>query len=192
MGEYGLGIDLGTRYTAAAITAGGAVEAVRLGGRRAEIPSMLFRRDDGEVLIGEAARVRGESEPARLVDDLADDPTLLEEPVAAAARARPGGLVAVYDLGAGFDATVLRRTAEGAEILATERVTGVDFDRMVFDHVRAGLDFDASAAPVELARLRRECAEPWRASPSTPRPRSRWPCRACTPGSGCAGPSWKI
>jgi outer membrane protein assembly factor BamB/actin-like ATPase involved in cell morphogenesis len=225
MGEYGLGIDLGTRYTAAAITAGGAVEAVRLGGRRAEIPSAVFRRADGELLIGEAARIRGESEPERRVDDLrarliapeleleglsgpaltaqflqqvvatagrgragrlghavlthpADwgdderkalreaarlaglpDVTLRSEPEAAAARARPGDVVAVYDLGAAFDATVLRRTAEGAEILAAERVTGVDFDRMVFDHVRAGLEFDASGAGADLARLRRECAE---------------------------------
>jgi outer membrane protein assembly factor BamB/actin-like ATPase involved in cell morphogenesis len=230
MGEYGLGIDLGTRSTAAAITAGGAVEAVRLGGRRAEIPSMAFLRDDGELLIGEAARVRGESEPARLVDDVRawliageqgrpagpamsgpaltaqflqqvvatasrgraarlgnvvlthpaswdDDErealreaarlaglpevTLHSDPAAAAARARPGAVVAVYDLGAAFDATVLRRTVDGAEILAAERVTGVDFDRMVFEHVRATLEFDADApgAAADLARLRRECGE---------------------------------
>lgn len=220
MGEYGLGIDLGTRYTAAAITAGGVVEAVRLGGRRAEIPSMVFRRPDGEILIGEAARRRGESAPDQLVDDLRarltepDGPalagqflaqvvatasrgragrlghvvlthpaawgddrrealreaarlaglaavTLADEPSAVAARTRPGDLVVIYDLGATFEATVLRRTETGADILAAESVTGVDFDRIVFEHVSAGLEFDAGdpGAAADLARLRRECAE---------------------------------
>jgi outer membrane protein assembly factor BamB/actin-like ATPase involved in cell morphogenesis len=66
MVEYGLGVDLGTTHTAAAINEGGAVEAVRLGGRRAEIPSLVFLRADGEVLVGEAAQRRGEAEPTRL------------------------------------------------------------------------------------------------------------------------------
>ena len=66
MVEYGLGVDLGTTHTAAAVTVGGAVEAVRLGARRPEIPSLVFLCADGEVLIGEAAQRRGESEPTRL------------------------------------------------------------------------------------------------------------------------------
>src|SRR3954469_16429742 len=172
MGEYGLGIDLGSRFTAAAITAGGAVEAVRLGGRRTEIPTAVYLRPDGTVLIGEGARRRGESDPSRLAVDLLtrlDAPppimlgdtelsgpalmaqfldqviatasrgrsgrlgrvvlthpvgsdsvdalrraaqlaglpevTLHDEASAAAARYRPGDLVAVYDLGATFRAT---------------------------------------------------------------------------------------
>ncbi|WP_203817295.1 Hsp70 family protein, partial [Paractinoplanes ferrugineus] len=66
MVEYGLGVDLGTTYTAAAINVGGDVETVRLGGREPEIPSVVFLRPDGEVLVGDAARRRGESEPTRL------------------------------------------------------------------------------------------------------------------------------
>jgi outer membrane protein assembly factor BamB/actin-like ATPase involved in cell morphogenesis len=226
MGEYGLGIDLGSRFTAAAITAGGAVEAVRLGGRRTEIPTAVFLRADGTVLTGEGARRRGESSPDRLAGDLLlrlTDPepvklgdtelsgtalmaqfldqviatatrgragrlarvvlthpvgsaspdalrraaqlaglpevTLHDEASAAAARARPGELVAVYDLGATFRATVLRRTDEGAEILATSRVDGVDFDRMVYEQVLSRFDISPDEAPADLARLRRECAE---------------------------------
>ncbi|WP_433378216.1 Hsp70 family protein [Actinoplanes sp. CA-142083] len=64
--EYGLGVDLGTTYTAAAVNVDGALETVRLGGRGPEIPSLVFLRDDGEVLIGEAAQRRGESAPTRL------------------------------------------------------------------------------------------------------------------------------
>ncbi|MEV6596419.1 PQQ-binding-like beta-propeller repeat protein [Actinoplanes sp. NPDC051346] len=63
---YGLGVDLGTTHTAAAVSVDGRVEMIRLGSRRLEIPSLVFLRDDGEVLIGEAAERRGSAEPARL------------------------------------------------------------------------------------------------------------------------------
>ncbi|MEU4237158.1 Hsp70 family protein, partial [Actinoplanes sp. NPDC026619] len=64
--QYGLGIDLGTTHTAAAVRVDGRVEVVRLGGRRAEIPSLVFVKPDGGLLIGEAAERRGAAEPARL------------------------------------------------------------------------------------------------------------------------------
>jgi len=64
--QYGLGIDLGTTHTAAAVQVEGRVEVVRLGSRRAEIPSLVFVKPDGGLLIGEAAERRGQSEPGRL------------------------------------------------------------------------------------------------------------------------------
>jgi actin-like ATPase involved in cell morphogenesis len=64
--QYGLGIDLGTTQTAAAVRAEGRVEVVRLGARRPEIPSLVFVKPDGGLLIGDAAERRGQSEPARL------------------------------------------------------------------------------------------------------------------------------
>jgi outer membrane protein assembly factor BamB/actin-like ATPase involved in cell morphogenesis len=64
--SYGLGVDLGTTHTAAAVLAGGRTEVLRLGARRPEIPSLVFLRPDGEVLVGEAAERRGAAEPARL------------------------------------------------------------------------------------------------------------------------------
>jgi molecular chaperone DnaK len=64
--QYGLGVDLGTTQTAAAVWAEGRVEVARLGSRRAEIPSLVFVKPDGGLLIGEAAERRGQSEPARL------------------------------------------------------------------------------------------------------------------------------
>jgi actin-like ATPase involved in cell morphogenesis len=63
---YGLGVDLGTTYTAAAVLMEGRVEVAQVGGQRAEIPSLVFVRPDGEVLFGEAAERRGAAEPARL------------------------------------------------------------------------------------------------------------------------------
>jgi molecular chaperone DnaK (HSP70) len=63
---YHLGIDLGTTYTAAAVERGGRVEAVTLGNRQVSVPSVLFLKSDGEVLVGDAANRRGVTEPERL------------------------------------------------------------------------------------------------------------------------------
>jgi molecular chaperone DnaK len=64
--RYGLGVDLGTTYTAAAVHVDGRADVAHLGGRRPEIPSLVFVRGDGEVLVGEAAERRGGPEPGRL------------------------------------------------------------------------------------------------------------------------------
>ena len=97
------------------------------------------------------------------------------EPEAAAthyASTRPlgeGDVLAVYDLGGGtFDATVLRRTAQGFEIVGTpegiERLGGADFDDAIFAHVNylasgtlAELDHSDPKTVVALARLRQDC-----------------------------------
>ncbi|HEU4421740.1 MAG TPA: Hsp70 family protein [Pilimelia sp.] len=63
---YGLGVDLGTTRTAAGVWIDGRVEVANLGGQRPEMPSLVFVRDDGDVLVGDAAERRGTSEPARL------------------------------------------------------------------------------------------------------------------------------
>jgi len=63
---YALGIDLGTTFTAAALVRDGRAEVVALGNHAATIPSMVFLRDDDNVLIGDAAERRGLQEPARL------------------------------------------------------------------------------------------------------------------------------
>jgi molecular chaperone DnaK (HSP70) len=103
------------------------------------------------------------------------DPLHLTEPEAAATRyasAHPlaeGDALAVYDLGGGtFDATVLRRTAQGFSVVGTpdgiERLGGAAFDDAVLarvDHLAGGpladLDPDDPHAVVALARLRQEC-----------------------------------
>ncbi len=64
--NYALGVDLGTTYTAAAVRVDGRAQIVRLGSRRAEIPSLVFMREDGVVLVGDAAERRGADEPVRL------------------------------------------------------------------------------------------------------------------------------
>ena len=104
-----------------------------------------------------------------------ESPQMVPEPAAAAAyyatsrRLDDGEIVAVYDLGGGtFDATVVRKQAEGLEILGTpegiERLGGVDFDEAILAYVNyaAGgaltkLDMSDAQTAVALARLRQDC-----------------------------------
>ncbi|MDG4822726.1 Hsp70 family protein [Asanoa sp. WMMD1127] len=116
-------------------------------------------------LLRQAVRLSGIEEPV----------SFITEPEAAAVfyasqqRIDPGAVVAVYDLGGGtFDAAVLRKTAQGFEILGQpegiERLGGIDFDAAVFHHVAqalggklAELDEDDPTAIAAVARLREEC-----------------------------------
>jgi molecular chaperone DnaK len=116
-------------------------------------------------LLSQAARLANLDQPA----------TLLTEPEAAAMfyaqqqRIEPGAIVAVYDLGGGtFDAAVLRKAAQGFEILGRpegiERLGGIDFDAAVFAHVQrtlgetmSDLEEDDPQVVAAVARLRDEC-----------------------------------
>ncbi|MEO6571984.1 MAG: Hsp70 family protein, partial [Ilumatobacteraceae bacterium] len=61
-----LGIDIGTTFSAAAISTAHATEVFSLGARSATIPSVVVVvREHGEVLVGEAAERPAFSEPAR-------------------------------------------------------------------------------------------------------------------------------
>ncbi|MBL8925877.1 MAG: Hsp70 family protein [Pseudonocardia sp.] len=64
---YRLGVDLGTTYTAAAVNVDGRVEMLGLGIRAMQVPSVVFVRDDGEIVVGEAAEQQGGADPSRLV-----------------------------------------------------------------------------------------------------------------------------
>ena len=61
-----LGIDLGTTWAAAAFHRAGRVEIVSLGDRAPTIPSVVFLREDGTVLTGDAANRRAITEPSRV------------------------------------------------------------------------------------------------------------------------------
>jgi molecular chaperone DnaK len=77
MGYY-LGVDIGTTYTAAAVWRDGRCDVASLGNRAPTIPTVLFLRDDGTVLIGEAAARRAASEPASVAREFkrrVGDPT---------------------------------------------------------------------------------------------------------------------
>ena len=63
---YALGVDLGTTYTAAAVSRDDRVQMVALGAHGIEIPSVVAFRDSGEWLTGDAAVRRAMTEPARV------------------------------------------------------------------------------------------------------------------------------
>ena len=63
---YALGVDLGTTYSAAAVHRGDRPRIVELGVRSASIPSVVFLRDDGTMLSGDAAQRRAAGEPRRV------------------------------------------------------------------------------------------------------------------------------
>src|ERR1700742_4756855 len=70
--SYQLGIDLGTTYTAAAISRAterqpGGVDVVTLGARSATVASVMYMADDGSVLVGDAAERRALTDPDRVV-----------------------------------------------------------------------------------------------------------------------------
>ena len=111
--------------------------------------------------------------------------SFLAEPQAAALhyasteRVPVGATIAVYDLGGGtFDAAVVRKGdaasagsgPAGFGLLGRpaglERLGGIDFDEVVFEHVRAGmpdafdgLDDTDPAVLTAVARIRRDCTE---------------------------------
>jgi molecular chaperone DnaK (HSP70) len=77
---YHLGVDIGTTYTAAAVWRAGRADIVTLADRTAVVPSVLFLRDDGELLFGEAAERRARIDPRRVargVKRRVGDPTPL-------------------------------------------------------------------------------------------------------------------
>ena len=115
-------------------------------------------------LLRQAAQLAGVAEAVFLTE-----PVAAALQYAAGERVEPGEAVAIYDLGGGtFDAAVLRKTADGFELLGRpqgiERLGGIDFDEAVFTHVRkvvgdviANLDVTDPPTRAALARLRQEC-----------------------------------
>lgn len=65
--EYVLGIDLGTTFTAAAVCDPAAEpRMLSLGSNSYAVPSVVFLREDGTFLAGEAAELQSSSDPTRV------------------------------------------------------------------------------------------------------------------------------
>ncbi|MFC5231400.1 Hsp70 family protein [Pseudonocardia zijingensis] len=90
---------------------------------------------------------------------------------ASAERVEPGSTIAVYDFGGGtFDAAVVHKDGNTFKLLGrpegVDRLGGIDFDEIVFEHVLAGipeafdgLDETDPAVLSAIAAIRRECVE---------------------------------
>lgn len=63
---YALGVDLGTTYTAAAVSDGQHAEIVPLGDRSPQAPSVVYKHPDGTFRYGESAERHAATEPERI------------------------------------------------------------------------------------------------------------------------------
>ena len=133
--SYSLGVDLGTTSCSAAYKRGPDVEPCALGDTTPTMPTAVLPRDDGSLLVGEAADHRCHHEPplvartvtARLgdpepvvVDGLPLDPVALTEALIGTITHRasgggewPGHIVLTYPLRVGGDVEELLRQAAG-------------------------------------------------------------------------------
>src|SRR4051812_1903068 len=66
MADFVVGVDLGTTFSAAAVYRDGVARVVPLGRHASAVPSVVFLREDGDLLTGDAAERRGITEPDRL------------------------------------------------------------------------------------------------------------------------------
>ena len=64
--SYSLGVDLGTTFVAAAAARGSRVKMVTLGDWTVVTPAVVYARDDGSLVTGEAANRRAVSSPERV------------------------------------------------------------------------------------------------------------------------------
>ena len=69
MSAYALGIDLGTCFTAASVARENSASALTLGTHVAQMPSVVFIRENGEVLVGDSAEREALINPALAARD---------------------------------------------------------------------------------------------------------------------------
>ncbi len=144
---YGLGVDLGTTFTSAAVSVDGRVEAVNLGTRTAVLPTVVFAREDGDVLVGDSAESRGVLDPGRVAREfkrrLGDTTPLILGGVAYSAEVLMGHVfehvlrVVTERMGAAPDAVVVTHPATYTnyrldllrDAVARAGITNVEFMR---------------------------------------------------------------
>jgi molecular chaperone DnaK len=109
--SYQLGIDLGTTYTAAAVSRAteqqhADPEMVSLGDRSVQVPSVLYLAPDGAVLVGEAAERRASTDPDRVVREFKRQ---VGDEIPLVVGGRP---IPAHELAAMLVAWVVQRVAE--------------------------------------------------------------------------------
>ncbi|MFN0091686.1 MAG: Hsp70 family protein, partial [Acidimicrobiales bacterium] len=67
---YFLGVDIGTTYTAAAVSDRESTRIITLGGRAGAVPTLVYLRRNGSLVFGEPAQLQAVSDPGHLVREL--------------------------------------------------------------------------------------------------------------------------
>jgi actin-like ATPase involved in cell morphogenesis len=138
---FSVGVDIGSTYTAASIWRDGSVQSVPLGNRSNAVPSVLFLRDDGVLLVGEAASRRAVVEPDRQARDfkrrLGDDvPILLGDDRAMPAHELTGHLLRWV-----LDRVTEREGERPAHLTLTHPADWGDYRRRLLVEAAATADF---------------------------------------------------
>ena len=159
--SYGLGIDLGTTFTAAAVDSAGHVEMVTLGDRTAAIPSVVLIRADGTVLVGDAASRRAAVEPDRVAREFKrrlGDPT----PVLLGGAPHSVASLMAHLLGHVVRTVAAQQGGRPAHITLTHPANWGPYKRELFEQVprltgvdRVGLITEPEAAAVHYAAQER-------------------------------------
>ncbi len=139
--SYRLGVDLGTAYSSAAVGSQGKARMVALGNRSAVLPSVVFVREGGGVLVGEAADRRGMAEPARVAREFKrrfGDPVPFD---LGGTELRAEQLMAIM-LQAIFEATVAKEGERPDLIALTHPATWGQHKRTALRQAMADLDLD--------------------------------------------------
>src|ERR1700712_2448419 len=131
---FGLGVDLGTTFTAAAVSRGDQPEMVTLGDRSAAIPSVVMIREDGSSLVGDAAHRRAVAQPARAAREVE---RRLREPAPLILGGEPHSAAQILSrlLRAAVDAAVAREGRRPDGIVLTHPANWGPYKRELFDSV---------------------------------------------------------
>src|SRR6478735_3105282 len=145
---YYLGVDLGTSYTAAAISRDGVLELVSLGTRSLEIPSVAFLDSSGSVVVGESAERRGASDPTRLAREfkrrLGDPAPILVSGTPFSAEALMAAVLR------SVVADITRRQGEPpVHVTLTRPANWGPYKQELFSHVPVLADLGASSTATE-------------------------------------------
>lgn len=158
MGDYCLGIDLGTSFTAAAIHEAGRTEIISLGERSPSIASVLYVRPDGSVAAGDVANRHALTSPNRIARELKrrlGDPTA----VVIAGFPLPTEVLAGHLIRAVHDKVVRSKGSEPGHVTLTHPASWGPYKRAV---LRKAVDA-AGLGPATLVS-EPEAAAVWYAS----------------------------
>jgi Tol biopolymer transport system component/actin-like ATPase involved in cell morphogenesis len=141
---YSVGIDLGTTYSTAAVCRAGKPEIVSLGNRAASIPSVVYVREDGSVLVGDAALRRTVTEPFRVAREF---------------KRRVGDMVPIVLGGSPFSADALTARLLGAIVADVASREGGDPDHATITHPANWGPFktDLLQQAIRMAEVDRRC-----------------------------------
>ena len=145
---FGLGVDLGTTFTAAAVSRGDQPEMVTLGDRSAAIPSVVMIREDGSSLIGDAANRRAAAQPARVAREVK---RRLGDPTPLILGGEPHSVASILSrlLRAAVDAASAREGRRPDSIVLTHPANWGPYKRELFDSVPRLADLSAVSMVTE-------------------------------------------